>query len=345
MTTMTNQPLVSIIVPVYRAEKYIYQCVESILAQTYSNIEVILVDDGSPDRCGEICDEYAAQDCRVKVIHQQNGGVSVARQTGIEHATGVYSIHADPDDWVENTMIEELVAKALETNADYTFCNYYAEYADGHTEYINTYRGEELTSHHLLELTIADMRNVSLWLALVKVSFVEGIKFVPIMNWREDHLFLIKLLNRNAKIAYLPKGFYHYRVENLTSLTHSLSETHIWSCIDYANAVNNEIKDRQDLGNYYVLSFKRNALKYLIRSGSKKFFKYTKSLFPEIHAIVIDEGKFYNWNNPEKSCLSIALRGKPNLAYYLYKSNLCLFYVKGIIKNILMNMFNNKKCR
>ena len=121
-----NQGLVSIIVPVYKAEKYIHQCIDSLLAQTYRNIEVILVDDGSPDHCGKICDEYAAKDSRVKVIHQQNGGVSVARQTGIDHATGEYSIHADPDDWVELNMIEELVAKAVSDNADMgdSFINY-----------------------------------------------------------------------------------------------------------------------------------------------------------------------------------------------------------------------------
>lgn len=121
-----NNSLVSIIVPVYKAEKYIHQCIDSLLAQTYRNIEVILVDDGSPDHCGKICDEYAAKDSRVKVIHQQNGGVSVARQTGIDHATGEYSIHADPDDWVELNMIEELVAKAVSDNADMgdSFINY-----------------------------------------------------------------------------------------------------------------------------------------------------------------------------------------------------------------------------
>ena len=108
----------SVIVPVYRAEKWINQCVDSLLGQSYRNIEVILVDDGSPDRSGAICDEYAAADSRVKVIHQPNGGVSVARQTGIDNATGEYSIHADPDDWVEPTMIEELVAKAIEEDAD-----------------------------------------------------------------------------------------------------------------------------------------------------------------------------------------------------------------------------------
>ena len=103
-----KESVVSIIVPVYKVEKYVRQCVDSLLAQTYRNIEVILVDDGSPDNCGAICDEYAAKDCRVKVIHQQNGGVSVARQTGIDHATGEYSIHADPDDWVELTRLRNL---------------------------------------------------------------------------------------------------------------------------------------------------------------------------------------------------------------------------------------------
>ena len=128
-----KEAVVSIIVPVYKAEKYIHQCIDSLLAQTYSNIEVILVDDGSPDNCGKICDEYAAKDCRVKVIHQQNGGVSVARQTGIDHATGEYSIHADPDDWVELNMIEELVAKAVADNADMVICDYISEGLYGQT--------------------------------------------------------------------------------------------------------------------------------------------------------------------------------------------------------------------
>ena len=128
-----DNALVSIIVPVYKAEKYIHQCIDSLLTQTYRNIEVILVDDGSPDHCGKICDEYAAKDCRVKVIHQQNGGVSVARQTGIDHATGEYSIHADPDDWVELNMIEELVAKAVSDNADMVICDYISEGLYGQT--------------------------------------------------------------------------------------------------------------------------------------------------------------------------------------------------------------------
>lgn len=122
---MNAQPKLSVIVPVYNAELTIRKCVDSLLAQTISDFEVVLVDDGSPDRCGSICDEYAQQDPRVKVIHQQNGGVSVARQTGIDNAIGEYTIHVDSDDWVEPTELEELYKKAKEDDADMVICDFY----------------------------------------------------------------------------------------------------------------------------------------------------------------------------------------------------------------------------
>lgn len=108
---MMNQGLVSIIVPVYKAEKYVHQCVDSLLAQTYTNIEVILVDDGSPDNCGKICDEYAAKDSRVKVIHQKNGGVSAARNIAIAHSLGEWITFVDADDKVTDDYIEKLMSK------------------------------------------------------------------------------------------------------------------------------------------------------------------------------------------------------------------------------------------
>ena len=92
--------LVSVIVPIYKAELWLHRCLDSLLAQTLENFEIILVDDGSPDRCGIICDEYAKRDSRIHVIHQQNAGVSVARQIGVDTSVGEYVIHADPDDWM-----------------------------------------------------------------------------------------------------------------------------------------------------------------------------------------------------------------------------------------------------
>ena len=111
--------LISVIVPVYKAEKYLDECIESVLNQTYPDIELILVDDGSPDKSGEICDRYAQNDERVKVVHQQNGGVCVARNKGLSIATGEYVMFVDSDDYLSNNMaVEELYNDAIQNNAD-----------------------------------------------------------------------------------------------------------------------------------------------------------------------------------------------------------------------------------
>ena len=202
-----NQGLVSIIVPVYKAEKYIHQCIDSLLAQTYRNIEVILVDDGSPDHCGKICDEYAAKDSRVKVIHQQNGGVSVARQTGIDHATGEYSIHADPDDWVELNMIEELVAKAVADNADMVICDFYRESKSEKT-YDCQSPGDDLSASAVLRKILSQQLHGSCCNKLVNRSRIEGIGFTPEdLCILEDELYNIRILARKIKVSYLPKAF------------------------------------------------------------------------------------------------------------------------------------------
>ena len=120
-------PKISIISPVYNAERYIVKCLDSILVQTFQDWELILVDDGSSDKSGVICDEYAARDSRVIVIHKDNGGVGAARQTGLDAVTGEYVIHADPDDWVEPTMLQELYAKAVAEAADVVIFDYYVD--------------------------------------------------------------------------------------------------------------------------------------------------------------------------------------------------------------------------
>jgi len=111
---MENTPLLSVIVPVYNVEAYVARCVESILNQTYKNLEVILVDDGATDASGAICDTFAAQDPRVRVIHKENGGLSSARNAGLETATGEYITFVDSDDWIEGDALEKLLAATLE---------------------------------------------------------------------------------------------------------------------------------------------------------------------------------------------------------------------------------------
>ena len=111
-------PKISIICPIYQAEKTIHRCVDSVLSQTFSDFELLLIDDGSSDASGVICDEYAIKDQRVKVFHKDNGGVASARQMGIDESSGGYTIHIDSDDWVEPCMLSDLYDYALKYDAD-----------------------------------------------------------------------------------------------------------------------------------------------------------------------------------------------------------------------------------
>lgn len=124
---------ISIIVPVYKAEKTLDKCITSILSQTFTDFELLLIDDGSPDGSGIICDHYALKDERIRVIHKSNGGVSSARQTGVDVARGEYSIHVDPDDWVEPEMLQELYRSAKKHDADMVICDFYE----------NSYKGQK----------------------------------------------------------------------------------------------------------------------------------------------------------------------------------------------------------
>lgn len=112
---------VSIIVPVYKAELYIRKCIDSILSQTFTNFELLLIDDGSPDNCGKICDEYAELDTRVHVFHKENGGVSAARNLGLDHAKGDYVCFIDSDDWIDPDMLETLIGWEQKKQTDLLF--------------------------------------------------------------------------------------------------------------------------------------------------------------------------------------------------------------------------------
>lgn len=125
------EKLVSVIVPIYNVEPYLERCVDSILAQTYRHLEVILVDDGSPDGCGAICDRYVSADARVHVIHKQNGGLSSARNAGLDAATGDYVMFTDSDDWIEPEMVSVLLRGITENDADIATCNLRSESTSG----------------------------------------------------------------------------------------------------------------------------------------------------------------------------------------------------------------------
>lgn len=202
--------LISIIVPVYKAELYLKKCLDSILAQTHENLEVILVDDGSPDRSGELCDGYAHRDSRVRVIHRENGGVSEARNTGLAVATGEYIGFVDSDDWIEPNMYEEMLRAVLEYQADMAICCVEKIRKDGvftqdigHTRVYSRQKA-------LYEL-ICD-KNVTSFSVnkLFHRGLFQGLQFQKGKRVFEDTLFMYQIFDRITRAVHINLMGYHY---------------------------------------------------------------------------------------------------------------------------------------
>ena len=216
---MNQTPKISVIVAAYNAQKYIRRCLDSILAQTMSDFEVIVVNDGSTDGMPAILDEYAAKDPRVRGIHKPNGGVASARQAGLDAAKGEYTIHADADDWVEPEMLEEMYAAACANHSDMVFCDFY----EIHKDQIK-YNSQRPESHDRLTIfgQTFNILSGSLCNKLIKrtcfldyqISFEQGV------NYEEDKLVCLKILSHDIVVTYLEKAFYHYDlVQNSASLS------------------------------------------------------------------------------------------------------------------------------
>lgn len=233
---------VSVIVPVYNTIRYIHKCLDSLRLQTLDSIEFILVDDGSDDGSGEVCDKYAACDSRFKVIHQQNAGSAMARQAGIELSTGQYIIICDSDDWVDADMYESLYEKAMASSADIVLCGYIAEYGDEKRRlYLPRLNEKSGFVDNYSLLCSGDVSSVT---KLVSIDFYKRSKvsYKAGINMSEDALILYKLLKENPKVVQLNKAPYHYRRQfggttytNKISMEHinSLNYTYHWMCENY----------------------------------------------------------------------------------------------------------------
>lgn len=224
MSYFPASPEITVIVAVYNAEPWIRRCLDALRVQTFDNFEVIMVDDGSTDHSGKICDEYVAQDSRFHVIHKENGGVSSARQCGLEHAQGRYVIHADPDDWTEPTLLEHLFRKAEETNADMVICDIWRV-----TPKTRCYWQQSPPSLDPREVFQALFQQLhgSCCNKLVKRACYSkyGIGFVEGITYREDTLINARLLQEKISIAYLPEALVNYCIGFHDSLTNFSSES------------------------------------------------------------------------------------------------------------------------
>lgn len=221
--------MITVTVPVYNTSRYLKQCLDSLEQQTCNDLEFILVDDGSTDGSGKICDEYSAKDLRFKVIHQKNGGLAAARQTGLDAANGDYIIVCDSDDWPEPEMYEKLYLKAKETDADIVICGYCSEYNDGHSVPCQTIFDEKdgiVDNFDLIKRGAG-----SSWVKLIKKNlfYKTNASYHPGINLSEDSLIVYKLMKGNPKVVQLKDHLYHYRrLYGGQSYTNSLKMVHIY---------------------------------------------------------------------------------------------------------------------
>lgn len=268
---------VSVIVPVYNAESYLQRCIDSILNQTYTEFEIILINDGSKDNSGKICDEYAQKDTRIKVIHQKNSGVSKSRNVGLQAASGDYILFVDSDDYISPDMIEKLVQKAVVNKSDIVMCNYCIDKGDDIFPVFMKYNGAYISSQQvkdgLLYLYYTDnhIGLYSLCNKLFKKSIysLNDICFDVSLKRGEDAWFVFQCLKYCDRVDYISDILYFY-YQNDNSIMHTLYDD------QYEHWVNNRkrlLKENEKLGFeidnnkfykdfiYKVLLFCRNKVK------------------------------------------------------------------------------------
>ena len=227
---MENNEVISIIVPVYKVEDYIRRCIDSLLTQTYMNTQIILVDDGSPDMCGRICDEYAATDTRIQVIHKENGGLSDARNAGLLAAKGEYIAFVDSDDWVAPDYLERMYEALCKQNADICECS--VQRTSDEVLSVKTADASEKvfgTESALAELIQDGVFRQHVWNKLYKKEIIDtyNICMDESLQWCEDFVFNLEYVLHADTIAALPVPVYYYVKTEGSLVAKNLSLTKI----------------------------------------------------------------------------------------------------------------------
>ena len=279
-----EKALISIIIPVYKVEKYLEKCIQSVINQTYENLQIILVDDGSPDNCGKICDEYAKKDHRIEVIHKSNGGLSDARNKGLEIAKGEYIGFVDSDDYIEADMYEVLYNLLKQYNADVSICNFYTvsqgkisiKNADNG---INEYNRIEILKEILLDKNIQSYA----WNKLYKKELFDEIKY-PVGKKYEDIGTTFYLLEKCNKVVVTGKPEYYY-INRQDSIVNNVTETTITDYIELImqryDYIEENIKELSSYNKDYLKRILKTAeqdIKNLNEVGD-----YTKRKYEELY--------------------------------------------------------------
>ncbi len=289
-----DMPLISVIVPVYKVEPYLEKCVKSIQNQTYRNLEIILVDDGSPDRCGEICDKLAKEDARIKVIHQKNNGLAVARNIGLEIATGEYIGFVDSDDYIDEDMYACLLAAITAHHVNLVVCKAkivadnsecFADTADAETSMI--FSKQEALRHILLNI------DNSVCNKMFDRSLIGTLRFPHGKIHGEDFLFVLQYLSRINGAAVLDCKMYNYvkRDNSITSSSFSKSSLdEIYVKDEIQKYIIQNYPDYACLANKWCLKARMNVIRDIMLSEDKakwngelaSCFEYLKDNYADV---------------------------------------------------------------
>lgn len=324
-----DKPLISVIVPVYKAEAYLEKCVNSIRNQTYRNLEIILVDDGSPDKCGEMCDAFAEKDSRIRVFHKKNGGQSSARNLGLDNMTGEYVGFVDSDDWIETDMYEHLYELIEQNNAQIAACGMQCDYPSGNVVYFNLNYPkstdiELLTKIDALrELTFAQKITNSPCDKLFNKEVFQNIRMCE-GHVFEDFEIMPRCISKADLISYDPKPLYHY-IMTTESTTRGIFKKHHFLEAKISRGIVEYYKDNYpQLYNYAVAKHLEICLNLICASASAAEYKdIRKSLIKEIKSKNVRKS-FYLLNKKNK------------IKYLIFNINVRLY-------TFLMTKYYNKR--
>lgn len=320
---MKQTPLISIIVPIYNVEKYLSKCIESILEQTYTNFELILVNDGSPDKCGIICNEYAKKDSRIKVIHKKNGGLSSARNIGIDVAKGEYLGFVDSDDYIEPYMYEYLLKAALDNECSLSVCNINYVFEDGKILNKVTNASDEVLNfvEAITEMNTYEKFDMGAWSKLYKRDLFENLRF-PEGKLSEDFYIMYKIFDRAQKIAYVSTPCYNY-LQRANSITKNKKINHdfAYAAYEQMNYLNEKYPELTVLGHTSYASATLTVYNFYLKNKvkcPKSVVREYKKIIKE-NIIYIRQATYLSSLKQVQFCLFLVNTKIYNIVFLIFK--------------------------
>lgn len=321
---MNNDLLISIIVPIYNIEDYLSKCLESIINQSYKETEIILIDDGSTDNSYLICKKYKLKDKRIKIVHKKHGGLSSARNLGLEMATGELISFVDGDDYLELDFYEKLKKNMDQYNSDISICNYYVDDND-------KIRSTNINNANLFtfenEMKFLFINTSVAWNKLYKKKIFDSIRY-PEGKFYEDIFIICHLLDKSNRISYEPLPLYHY-VQRNNSIVHTFSINHF----DKVDAINNNILFLYNKKCYDLALEEKNRMCYTIITNLIKMKLYhinNKEVYDKYYKELCDTVKSIKWKDSSKYVKRFKIA--KNLYLYIRYTEYKIYYT---IKKLL----------